>query len=258
MTRTANWLSNIEIDEVSLVDRPANQHARVAIAKRAPEEDLVEYYNEQGEVVEDLDALEAGEVVFDASGAAFLIEEDDTEHEQSDELVGVGKSLAEQVREDLSKALSDVERDEVISKAMGEIAKAEQRAAAAEEIAKAERELRLRREYISKAESYGVPGVTAQELGPVLMRAAESLSHEDCVVLNKALTTSGEAFRELGTSGASANHDAFGAVEALIASDSELSKALEANGANRDDVIIKAFEANPDAYDEYLRDRAGR
>lgn len=250
MPRQANWLSNIEIDEVSLVDRPANTHARVAIAKRAPEE-TVDYFNEKGEIV-DLDDLEIGSVVFDGDQNAFKIEAEDAE-ELEDE--PVGKSLAEQVREDLSKALGDVERDDVIAKAMDQISKAEERANAAEKIASSERELRLTREYISKAQEYDVPGVTAQELGPVLMHAAESLSYDDCVVLNKAFTSAGAAFAELGATGGAANHDAFGAVEALLSSDEELSKALTAHGANKHDVITKAFEDDPDAYDRYLAER---
>lgn len=261
MPRQANWLHDIEIDEISLVDRPANQHARVAIAKRAPEE-TVDYFNEAGEAVE-LDDLEVGTVIYDESGAAFVVDEgdEDEEHEQAAELVGTGlsKSLAEQVREDLSKALSEVERDEVISKALGEISKAEQRAQQAEAIAKAERDLRLTREYIAKAESYGVPGVTAQELGPVLMRAAEALPHEDCVVLAKALATSGEAFRELGATGAASNHDAFGVIEELLspAADTELAKALSSKGSDAHELIEKAFEADPSAYDRYLAERRG-
>lgn len=254
MTRQANWLSDIEIDEISLVDRPANQHAKVALAKRATEEDNVpEYYDEKGEVV-DIDELEVGSVVYDADGNGYLME---AEEETVNELEPVGKSLAEQVREDLSKAFSDVERDEVISKAMGEIAKAEQRAAEAEAIAKSERDLRLTREYIAKAATYGVPGVTPEELGPVMLRAAESLSHEDCTVLHKAFSSAGDAFAELGVRGGGSNSDAFGVIEALTETDSELSKALSVNGADRHDAIAKAFENDPAAYDRYLAERRG-
>lgn len=261
MTRQANWLSDIEIDEISLVDRPANQHARVAIAKRAPEEDTVpELFNEKGEAV-DVETLEIGDVVYDSDGQGFVMQEEDGEEEDAasdsaivKEPAAVGKSLAEQVREDLSKAFSDVERDEVISKAMDQVSKAEARAGEAEAIAKSERDLRLTREYISKAAEYGVPGVTPEQLGPVLMRAAESLSFEDCKVLHKALVSGGEAFEELGVAGGGANHDAFGAVEALISGDTELSKALETAGTDRHSVIAKAFEQDPAAYDRYLAD----
>lgn len=257
---TANWLHDIEIDEVSLVDRPANQHARVAIAKRAPEE-TVDYFNEKGEAV-DIDDLEVGTVVFDGEQNAFKIEaEDDGEqHAEERELETVGKSLAEQVREDLSKALSDVERDDVISKALGEVAKRDEKIAELETIAKSERTLRLTKEYISKAAEYGVPGVTANELGPVLMRAAEVLPHDDCVVLAKALQSSGAAFAELGSTGASDNNDPFGVIEELLTDGDEsheLSKALRTKGSDRHELIEKSFEENPDAYDRYLADRRG-
>lgn len=260
---TANWLHDIEVDEVSLVDRPANQHARVALAKRAPEE-TVQYFNENNELIEDIDELEVGTVVFSEDGRAFAIEAADetegAEAEVEQELEPVGKSFAEQVREDLSKALGDVERDDVITKALGEVSKAQAEAREAQAIAKAERDLRLTREYVSKAESYGVPGVTPQALGPVLMRAAETLSHDDCVVLNKALESAGAAFAELGTSGTGSNHDAFSVVEELLSPepDSELSKALSTRGSDSHELIEKAFEADPAAYDRYLAERQSR
>lgn len=261
MPRRVNHLSNIEIDEISLVDRPAVAGAKIAIAKRAPEEGVMpEYFNENGEGV-DMDALEVGDVVFDEQGNGFEVTlEDDGdlgyEDYEADERelagAGVSKSFADQVREDLSKAFSEVERDDVISKAMGEISKAEERAQAAEAIAKSERDLRLTREYISKAAEYNVPGVTPEELGPVLMRAAEALSYEDCTVLAKAFTSTSAAFDELGFSGgADMGADPYAAVDAIIASD--VSKAAE--GVSRDAAIAKAFAENPHAYDEYLANR---
>ena len=161
--RTVNLLTNIEVDEISLVDRPANQHARVAIAKRAEEDAVPEnYYTGDGQVV-DLETLEIGSVVYDDTGAAFELSLDDDEVEidtgnDPAATAQVGKSLSEQVREDLSKAFSEVERDDVIAKAMDQISKAEQRAKDAEEVAKSERTLRLTREYVSKAADYGVGG----------------------------------------------------------------------------------------------------
>jgi len=254
-SRKVNVLSDMEIDEISLVDRPANQHARVAIAKKAPEEVAVPYFDDQGTVV-DPDTLELGSVVFDGDGNGFVVtdENDDNEYEfvteeqPQEELVT--KSLAEQVREDLSKAFTDIERDDVISKAMGEVAKAEARAAEAEKIAKAERDLRLTREYVSKAAEYGIGGVTPNELGPVLMRAAESLPYEDCVVLHKALTSAGEVFKELGTAGGAENsYDPFGVVDDILAAD------VSKGDVSRDAAIAKAFANNPAAYDEYQRNR---
>lgn len=263
MTRTANWLQDMEFDEVSLVDRPANQHAHVVITKRAPEEGSVdEFYNESGEVITDIDALEVGTIVYDADQRPFEITaEDDADAEVEErELVGagIGKSLAEQVREDLSKALGDVERDEVISKALGQVAELSKRAEQAEELAKAERDLRLEREYIAKAATYGVPGVTPEELGRVMKNAAENLSDADCQVLAKAFASSGDVFKEIGATGTADSRDAFGVIEELLGGqESEIGKALSAKGADTHEVIEKAFEADPAAYDRYLAERQG-
>lgn len=93
MPRTVRRLSDLEIDEVSLVDRPANQHGRVAIAKRA-EDAVPEYVDRDGNEV-DTDELEFGDVVFDSeTGQPFYFaspEEleqlaDDGSNEQIDEL----------------------------------------------------------------------------------------------------------------------------------------------------------------------------
>lgn len=262
MPRTVHHLSNMEFDEISLVDRPAVAGAKIAIAKRAPEEGAMpSYYTEQGEGV-DLDSLEIGDVIFDEQGNGFEVTPDDgiEDNQQMEELgeqqrEPVGKSFADQVREDLSKAFSEVERDDVISKAMGEISKAEKRAVAAEEIAKAERDLRLTREYVSKAAEYNVAGVTPEQLGPVLMRAAANLPYEDCVILHKAFTSAGEAFAELGyTGGAENGNDPFAMVDQLVGN--EVSKAESTT--TRDAAIAKAFADNPNAYDDYLAARRGR
>lgn len=262
MPKQVKELTNIEIDEISLVDRPANQHAKVAIAKRATEEDVVpEIYNEDGQPVE-LEDLEVGAIVFDEDGNAYQwVEEDDDEAseletELESELATVGKafggSLADRVREDLSKALSDIERDEVITKALDEVSKAEQRAAEAESIAKAERELRLTREYVAKAAEYNV-GIHPDVLGPVLMRAAETLSYEDCSVIAKALEAASAAmFDEVGFAGAADNNDVLSYVNSLA----EESVAKGAGSMHA--AVADIFANDPRAYDEYLAARRNR
>ena len=117
--RRVKKVSDIEIDEVSLVDKPANQHAEIAIAKRATEEETVpEIFNEEGNAIE-MDSLQFGDVVFDSEGNAFEVVPEEAEYEE--ELEPVGKSLADEIREDLAKAAGDAERDEVLSKAMEEV-----------------------------------------------------------------------------------------------------------------------------------------
>lgn len=257
MSRRVKELSNIEIDEISLVDKPANQHAKVAIAKRAPEEETVpeEIYDESGNIV-DLSSLEEGDIIVDEEGNEYVwtFESDDEEeafYEQ--ELVGVGKSFADDIRDELSKALTDIDRDDVIAKALGEVSKAEARAYEAESIAKAERTLRLEREYISKAAEYNVP-IAPEDLGPVLMRMADTMSYEDCAVIHKALTASGEIlWEEVGYQGLSDNSDVFSQVDALAGE--FVSKAD--SGISKHAAVADLFSHNPRAYDEYLAEKRG-
>lgn len=269
MARKVKELRDLEIDEISLVDKGANQHAKTVIAKRHDEEDnMDEYFDAEGNLV-DVASLEPGDVVYDADGEAFEVE---PEVEAEPELVGksagfenpfaVSKSATEStslagLREELSKALTDEERDGVISKALGALEEAERVAKSAAEAAEAERQLRLDREYTEVAKNYNV-GVAPEVLGPVLKRAAESLSHEDCAVIAKALQSGSaateELFEEIGKRGGGSNSDVFLQVESYI--EGAVSKS-EGN-VTREELITKAFEENPHAYEQYLAERAGR
>ena len=98
-------LYDMEIDEISLVDRGANQHAAIVISKaQHPEEDDVsitypdeiELYDEDGDPVE---ALEDGDVVYDGEGNAFVYSEDAEsdayyEDDDYDDYDDVGKALS--------------------------------------------------------------------------------------------------------------------------------------------------------------------
>lgn len=259
----------MEIDEISLVDKGANQHAMVTIAKRAPEEETMpEFYSEDGELL-DLDSieLEEGDVVYDEDGNAYEFTTEEQEPEK--ELAEVGKSaffnqnrqvskkatasFSESVMEELSKAFSDEDRDKVIAKALGRVEELEKRYSEAEKIAKSERDLRLTREYISKAAEYNLP-VDPQELGPVLYRMAESMSYEDCAVIAKCLESTGEIlFQEVGYQGGGDNNDVMSVVEAhaneVLSKSADVSKAATISGL---------FDNTPEAYDEYLASQRGR
>jgi hypothetical protein len=258
MPRKVKELTNIEIDEISLVDRPANQHARVSIAKRASEEDIVpEIYNENGELL-DADLLEPGDTVFDSEGNAFEVvleadeEEQASQFEREPELVG--KSFADEVREELSKAFTDIERDEVISKALGQVDVLSKRLEQAETIAKSERDLRLLGEYVEVAKSYNVP-IEPTQLGPVLMRMADTMSYEDCSVIHKALTSAGAAlFDEVGFIGGGDNLDIMSQVSAFL--DEGIAKSEET--VSKADAMESFFAANPDAYDQYRAEQFNR
>lgn len=272
--RVVKSLSDMEIDEISLVDRGANQHASVSIAKRAPEEDnMPDFYNEEGELLGE-DQLSAGMTVFDADGAAYELSAAEDEAAQAQELETVGKSdggissafetkvsksgsksFSELVQEELSKAYTDDDRDAIIAKALSKVDELSVAQAESAKIAKSERDLRLTREYISKADTYNLP-IAGSELGPVLYRMAETMSYDDCSVINKALETAGAViFEELGYQGGGANEPDImsmvsGAAEEQIGkADSKVSKA---------DLIEGLFDENPAAYDQYLAERQGR
>lgn len=257
MAREIRKVSNIEIDEISLVDVPANQHASVVIAKRATEEEAVdgiEIYDESGNEL-DASEIQFGDVVFDAEGQAFEVvpeNEDDFPEDidafSADEVtVGKSYSFADEIREELSKAHTDYQRDEIIAKALEAVEYADNRAYEAELIAKSEQDLRLNREYIEVAKSFNVP-VDPEELGPVLKRLSESLSYEDCAVIAKALEASGDViFDEIGYIGGADNVDVYSQVEAVI--DGQITKS---DGISKAAAVADFFDSNQDAYEAYL------
>lgn len=264
MPRPIRNLTDMEIDEISTVDKAANQFSRFVIAKRAPEEEeMPEIYNEEGQLLNE-DALEDGDIVFDEEGNAYqFVEEDEQVEEEEPQLVGKSAFFEKQapktgsftasVMEELSKAFSDEERDQVIAKALGRVEELETQQAEYAEVAKSERDLRLTREYIAKSAEYNLP-VDPVELGPVLYRMAETMSYDDCAVIAKCLESAGSIlFEELGYQGGGDNSDIYSQVE---------QHAVETFGKAEDfdqvTAINKVFDENPDAYDEYIASQRNR
>lgn len=251
MPKPHNRLRDMEIDEVSIVDKGAAPDALIAIAKRATQEvKMPEYTYEDGTPVIE-DQLTEGDIVFDEAGNAFQYvieaEADETVEIEDPELEPVGKSafpsFSDEVREEIAKAFSGTGADteaskELFSKAAKEIDTLRKGLAEAQEIAKAERDARLTDAYISKAASYNLPG-DPSELGPVLYRMAETMSFEDCSIINKCLTAAGATiFQEIGAVGGGDNDDIL----------TQVSKAAEAGGVDTSAV----FDENPDAYSSYV------
>lgn len=162
--------------------------------------------------------------------------------------------------EELSKSLTAEDNREVVAKVeaqlsryQSQISKAEARITQAEEIAKSERDLRLEREFVSKAAEYNLP-VDADELGPVLKRAAESLSLEDFSVLVKCLDAGSSAetmlYGEVGKQGGGSNLDIFDQVNA------QAEEILKSNaGITPEQATTMVMDSYPDAYDEYMRNK---
>lgn len=305
MNRKPRQIQDLVIDEISLVDKGANQHASVTIAKSADgdKESYMEIYDEQGNQL-DPDALDLGDVVFDADGQAYEVDSEDNEEfdeaeEREPELVGkafsmpkpknpfgsrkvgpltgrqqmnrnmakvgaggfaaggaagvggekIRKNYGESLREELSKALTDYDRDEIISKAFSQLDELSEAAEIAKAAAEQEREIRLTREYVEVAKSYSLP-IDEDALGVALMHCAEVLPMEDQEVIAKALAFASEAnqalFQEYGAVGGGDNADVYEMVDAYV--DENVSKS----GKSREELMAEAFAANPAAYDEYL------
>lgn len=269
MTRKVREIQDLVIDEISLVDKGANQHATVTIAKSADgdKESYMDIYDEQGNPL-DPDALEIGDVVYDAAGDAYEIQAEEQEQEvREPELVGksafkpreaketkVSKGFAAGLREELSKALTDRDRDDVISKAFAQIESLTEAAEIAKRAAEEEREIRLTNEYTEIAKSYSLPGVADEELGGVLKRAAEHLSYEDCEVIGKALELAADRqadlFEERGAIGGGDNSDVLRLVDEHV--DQLVTKSGD---TSREELVAKMFAENPEAYDQYLAER---
>src|SRR5690606_17226407 len=136
--RRATKIHDLAIDEVSLVDKGANQHAVVTIAKSAggEKEKEMEIFDEQGNQL-DVASLDVGDTVYDADGKEYVLdyEDDDepqyAEYEEQHDPVPVGKSasfpragthtpsddLLVDIQKSLANATSDRERDEIVAKA---------------------------------------------------------------------------------------------------------------------------------------------
>jgi hypothetical protein len=316
--KTVKKLSGLEIDEVSLVDRPANQHGLVVFTKRA--EDDMTYFDAEGNPVAE-DDLNPGDVVYtsndaDAQELVMLSEEmaaqleregldpeeltvDDilsifqtdeaasqdreTEREPERELASVGKSagpfstrrqsrgrkgaavtggtslvthvgrrggasksLGAEVLEELSKALTDSDRDKVIAKAADRISKAErdaQRAISKAQALEAQAELN---EFTEIAKSYELP-VDPTELGEILQAVSKVLDPDQLDLLDRVLTTAGAAVNtdELGVAGYAPSY----AMDEVSARAQEL---VGKNDLTPEQATVALFESNPEAYDQYL------
>jgi hypothetical protein len=269
MPRPIRDLYDMEIDEISTVDKTANQLSRFVIAKRAPEEEeMPQYFDQEGQPLEDDTELEFGDVVYDEQGQAYeFVQDEGEEYEELEEPEPqpVGKSaffdaregpqgsFSQSVMEELSKAFSDDDRDKIIAKALGRVEELEEAQQRAAYMAESERDLRLTREYIAKSAEYNLP-IAPEELGPVLYRMAETMSYEDCSVIAKCLETAGEIiYEEVGYQGGGDNADIYSQVEA---------HAYDTFGKAEDfspvTAINKVFDTNPDAYDEYLAAQRNR
>ena len=248
---------DLDIDEVSLVDRGANQHSLVAFSKsltqaEPSEESMSEtiaVFSETGDPV-DVDSLNDGDVVYDADGTAYEFqldpEEDDEAEEAEVALAGVGKSLSASILEDFSKAVTEKDREAVIAKAMNEVSKAQEIAKQAIAYAEAEHDARMTEVFISKAAEYNLP-VSPEVFGPILKSLAEALSEDQLEVLDNVFNAVGDAlYNEIGYVGESSNSSVLDQVNALAG------EYVGKSDVSHAQAMVALLESNPSAYDAYI------
>lgn len=155
--------------------------------------------------------------------------------------------LPEPVRAALEKAETD---------RAAALAKAEE----AEQIAKAERDARLTREFVTKAETFKALPVKADEFGPVLKAASESLSAEHYSALEQVLKAADgslaetDLFKEQGRSRPADQPDS--AVAAAKSAAAEIRK--NDSSLSEAQAMQKAFADDPDLAARYQAEMRAR
>lgn len=162
-------------------------------------------------------------------------------------------SLGQAVLGQLSKAMTDADRDEVISKALDvfetRTVAAEQRAENAERIAKRLANDAELDQYASIADSLGVPA-DSREMAGILQAVSGVLSKRQLDTFERVLTAAahGAQYDEIGFNGQGQSSDVMDQVTAAATA------AISKSGASitTEQAMVAMFEANPDAYDAYM------
>lgn len=166
----------------------------------------------------------------------------------------VGKSASARFLEDISKAVTDEERDVVISKAMDQIETVSKAYTDLQEVVASLLGERDHEAFTEVAKGYGPLPIAADELGGVLQRAAAVLPEEDVLVIDRILSGAGEISKQLyveqgyGGVAASDTYEQALALAGEVVSKSDL-------GLTQEQALTHIFDHNPAAYDEYLAEQ---
>lgn len=165
----------------------------------------------------------------------------------------VGKSLGQELMEELSKAASDDDRDLVISKAFEQLEESE--ALALEAISKADAlaDQAELGEYVELAKGYELP-VDAADLGSILQDVSKALSPAQLDVLDRILNFAGDAFaaqsQEIGSAGYQPSP--------LMGQVSDYAhEVVGKSDLTPEQAVVALFETNTEAYDAYLSEQKG-
>jgi hypothetical protein len=331
MGRMVKRLSGLEIDEISLVDRPANQHGRVVISKNDQEEDMPDLFDADDNPVDESE-LQVGDFVYDEAGNEYQVRDDvdpTTELEEEleeqgdpryyqDELesvgkgslnpvqafknaqrfgVGntataygnrgrkygvqardavvrnrkpllaggtigagggyaagqVGKSAGQRFLEDISKAVSDEDRDQLIAKVFDGYDEISKRNDLLEDVLVRLVDEREAEQYAEVAKGYELGA--EDELGGLLQRAAHRLDPEDVELIDRLLQGAGEMSKALYAEQGVGGYGDSDVLEQVYALAGE-GIAKSDLGMTAEQAVTTIFDNNPAAYEEYLAETA--
>jgi len=254
---TISKLEGMKIDEVSLVRRPANQHAAIVFSKADEGDDMPgTIYTEAGEEVA-IDDLEVGTLVEGEDGEIYEVVED-LEEAQAEEEIDEGVGKADDYAELIAKAYSDAVSDEDRAKLIAGVAREAQIAKAASaatdaKIAKMQADAYVD-ECISKAQEYGIAGPRTEMFGVAISKMLTVLSDDEAQLMDDIF----KSFSDLAVEVAKGS-EAFGSSDVLEVVESHADEIVKSAGGelSKEQAMAKAFEANPDLYAMYLEEQKG-
>lgn len=162
------------------------------------------------------------------------------------------KSLGDVVMEELSKAASEEERNEIVASAMEEVEVAKADAAEAWNRVADQDDAMLADAYIAKAAEFNLP-VDPVNFGLILKSMGEVLDYDQLEEMEQLFAGMGEVlYEELGYEGDTDN------VSVMDVVDSYANEYIGKSGEVSQEMMSTAiFDMNPDAYDAYLAERNG-
>jgi hypothetical protein len=260
-------LKGMQIDEVSLVRRPANQHAAIVFSKSDEGVDMPgTIMTDTGEEVA-IDDLEVGTIVEGEDGTEYEVVALDEEgataeaavEEQAgevDEVDEVGKSddtdYVDLISKAYASAVTEEERAEVIKGLARDTAKAAAAAdQSASEISKMQEQAYLS-DCISKAEDYGFAGPRTEEFGVAISKMLMVLTPDEVELMDDIF----KSFSELATEVAKGS-EAYGesdVLESVHQQAEEIVKSSEGS-LTAEQAEAAFFTANPDLYSTYLSEK---
>lgn len=259
-------LQNMVFDEVSLVRRPANQHASIVFSKADEGAEMTVLVTEDGQEV-DIDDLEVGtEIEFDNGEVYTVVDADDAdeddedadarEYEPQDE-ADYGKSA--DYGQLIAKAYEEAVTDEDKANLFATVAKSAQ-IAKAQASAAAQTMENMRTDSfidtcISKADEYGFAGQRTEQFGVVIAKMMTVLEPEEIQLVDDIFKAFSSLIDETAIGSEYSEPSEIMDIVDGVASD--IVKSTD-GALTSEQAFTAAFDANPDLYNLYLAEKEGR